>query len=323
MRVFSLPVQFSWSESHPCRRNALGVADIYPEELQGGFSPLPMCWTFGLLRAVTKLCAGVDPDDAGIVISMLFDVCADDRSCEVTLRVKATETATRFLMIFLRDYSGWNSSIDFPYETKPADEFVDANAEKLPPSASNKNVCSVAFSRLHKKLNRDSCHARKRFWWASVERLENVIFATTLALLREDVAHGHANEWTLAALTQHRSDERRVFLLKEVFQVVALWASNRRSVHPKPNASEPSEPLEPSEPSRSSSPEFVVPVSPEHERLRRCNFPIRSPTRKDAHWTETNVLSGCVFGPVVDDVVALPVPFGMVTMSSNAFYSIW
>ena len=225
--VFSINCNVLWSATTPEPKSLkYDEGNLYPSALDNQTLFFPLDWVFGLLRAITKLCNLVEQRDIGMTPIAIFDVDSNEKNCEVAVRVRASRLAIKFLVRFLNKYEGWNSSQFYPNEhPQHLTNVSDSGETKIPFITGCKNVCSAAFSTLCKicKLRMDD--SNRRFWWSRVEKIDNLIFMSTLQKLRCETP----NSWTMGILTLMMREEAKIIGKNlELGKIVASWNNNRR-----------------------------------------------------------------------------------------------
>jgi len=210
--VFSLPCKLEFAEMVPTSAKVLfHDTSVYTPCLTGDACSFPLGWVFGLMRAVTKLCKAVEVNDGGMSPTAVFDIRKDDSACFVTVRTKASSLAVRFLTIFLKDFDCWNAVADYPKE-RPRRPISYSGVARLLANKSGKNVCSAALPAILKAVSADVGAAETRFWWTLVDRIEKMIFLTTLSVIRDthELKRCAPASWEACILTALRQEETKV-----------------------------------------------------------------------------------------------------------------
>lgn len=312
-RVFILNCDIVWSSTTPAAKSLKYNEDsLYPPALQESTSSyFPLAWAFASMRAITKICNLVEQRDSGITPIALFDVDSNESKCEVAVRVRASLLAIKFLVRFLHSFDGWNSVKFYPIELTHLGN--SNNETKIVHRSGCKNICSSAFSTLCKITKANMDDSNRRFWWQRVEKLENLIFVSTLRVLRNETS----NSWSLGVLTMARREEAKILEKdQELQRIVANW--NKQSLSLQLDAAAPvaavatTETTETTETTAKQVAAAPVVAAPQHEktriskfdfdlkRLRSCNFPPRlAPNTTFRTWEPcVPSLSAIVFDPI-------------------------
>lgn len=308
-RVFILNCDIVWSSTTPAAKSLKYNEDsLYPPALKDSSSYFPLAWAFASMRAITKICNIVEQRDSGITPIALFDVDSNESKCEVAVRVRASLLAIKFLVRFLHSFDGWNSVKFYPIELTHLGN--SNNETKIVHRSGCKNICSSALSSLCKITKANMDDSNRRFWWQRVEKLENLIFMSTLRVLRNETS----NSWNMGVVTMARCEEAKILEKNQELQrIVANW--NKQSLSLQLDAAAPVAAVATGAPTATTAnkvaaaPIFtasehdkthVSKVDDDLKRLRSCNFPPRlAPNTTFRTWEPcVPSLSAIVFDPI-------------------------
>lgn len=226
--VFSVPVILKFNDMTPASTIVpVSTSVLYPSCLTGESYSFPLSWVCGLLRAITKLCRGIEACDDGLLPLAVFDIRKDDVSCSATIRIKGSPLAIRCLTLFLNEFPNWNHRACYPHEVL-GKTITYSGIARMIPHTQSKNVCSAVLPAILKATAVKTGALETRFWWTRVDHVEKLIFLSTLAVIRETNLKT-PSLWNSCVLTALHREEYRVIHSDAELVTWSKWNTNRNT----------------------------------------------------------------------------------------------